>query len=72
MITHHLHEAIKSLEKEVEAILLDTSLSLTQKDPLILLCAQKKRVLLQALEDISYLEANPPEEKMGCEMHRHS
>lgn len=66
----HLEATLLDLSKEVEEILAQTSLSLTQKDPMILLCTQKKRVLTQALQDIAYLEENHPQEQAGCGMNR--
>jgi len=61
-----IEEALKSLDDEVQALLLNMSISLTQKDDLMLPLLQQKRVLDQTLEDLKYLQANPPAKGGPC------
>ena len=61
-----IEDALKSLDDEVQALLLNMSISLTQKDDLMLPLLQQKRVLDQTLEDLKYLEANPPAKGGPC------
>ena len=61
-----IEEALKSLDEEVQEILLNMSISLTQKDDLMLPLLQQKRVLDQTLEDLKYLQANPPAQGGAC------
>ncbi len=63
---HHIENALKDLDNEVEAVLMNISLSLTQKDNVMLPILQQKRVLQQALEDLQYLEAHPPTPNQPC------
>ena len=67
----HIQNALKDIDKEVEAILLDMKLALDEKDDLMLPIVQQKRVLTQALEDLEYLRDNPPTPKGGCGMSRY-
>lgn len=62
----HIQNALKDLDKEVEGILLNISLSLQDKDNVMLPLLQQKRVLTQTLEDLEYLEANPPSPNQPC------
>ncbi len=62
----HIKNALKDLDKEVEGILLNISLSLQDKDNVMLPLLQQKRVLAQTLEDLEYLEANPPTPNQPC------
>ncbi len=62
----HIQNALGDLDKEVEAILLDVSRSLTQKDNAMLPLLRQKKVLKQALEDLEYLEAHPPPLNQPC------
>lgn len=62
----HIKNALKDLDQEVEGILLNISLSLTEKDNLMLPLLQQKRVLSQTLEDLEYLEAHPPTPNQPC------
>jgi len=61
-----IEDALKSLDDEVQALLLNMSISLTEKDDLMLPLLQQKRVLDQTLEDLKYLEANPPAKGGPC------
>jgi hypothetical protein len=62
----HIKNALKDLDGEVESILLNISLSLQDKDNLMLPLLQQKRVLTQTLEDLEYLKANPPKPNQPC------
>ena len=62
----YIEEALKDLDAQVEAILLDFSISLTDKDDLMLPLLQQKRVLDQTLQDLQYLKANPPAKGGTC------
>jgi hypothetical protein len=64
--TEHIKNALKDLDAEVESILLNISLSLTEKDNFILPLLQQKRVLSQTLQDLEYLEAHPPTPNQPC------
>ena len=55
----HIEKAIADLDKEVEGILMDMKLSLTQKDDVMLPISQQKRILVQTKEDLQYLLDNP-------------
>jgi len=62
----HVKNALADLDKEVQAILMDMKLNLTQKDNAMLPLLQQKRVLTQTLEDLEYLEAHPPTPNQPC------
>ncbi len=62
----HINNALKDLDKEVEGILMDWSINLTEKDNLMLPLLQQKRVLTQTLEDLTYLKENPPKPNQAC------
>ncbi|OIP53452.1 MAG: hypothetical protein AUK54_08955 [Helicobacteraceae bacterium CG2_30_36_10] len=62
----HIQSALSELDKEVEAILLDWSIPLNEKDNLMLPILQQKRVLTQTLEDLTYLKENPPKPNQAC------
>ena len=62
----HIKNALKDLDSEVEGILLNISLSLQEKDNVMLPLLQQKRVLTQTLEDLEYLKANPPKPNQPC------
>ncbi len=62
----HIENALAELDKEVEAILLDWSIPLNEKDNLMLPILQQKRVLTQTLEDLTYLKNNPPKLNQPC------
>jgi len=62
----HIQNAIKDLDKEVEAVLMNMALPLNEKDNLMLPMLQQKRVLAQTLEDLIYLKNNPPKPNQAC------
>jgi hypothetical protein len=62
----HVKNALTDLDKEVEAVLMDMKLNLTQKDNAMLPLLQQKKVLKQTLEDLEYLEAHPPAPNQPC------
>ncbi len=62
----HINNALKDLDEEVQAILIDWSINLTEKDNLMLPLLQQKRVLTQTLEDLTYLKENPPAQNQAC------
>jgi len=62
----YIENALAELDKEVEAILLDWSIPLNEKDNLMLPILQQKRVLTQTLEDLTYLKNNPPKPNQPC------
>jgi len=62
----HIKNALKDLDQEVENTLLNISLSLTEKDNVMLPILQQQKVLKQTLEDLEYLEANPPAPNQAC------
>ncbi len=62
----HINNALKDLDLEVERILMDWSINLTDKDDLMLPLLQQKRVLQQTLEDLTYLKENPPAKNQAC------
>ncbi len=62
----YIEDALKAVDDEVQGLLLNMSISLTEKDDLMLPLLQQKRVLDQTLEDLKYLEANPPAKGGPC------
>ncbi len=62
----HIKNALKDLDEEVQTILMDWSINLTEKDNLMLPLLQQKRVLTQTLEDLTYLKENPPAQNQAC------
>lgn len=62
----HLQNALADLDREVQVVLMDMKLNLTQKDNAMLPLLQQQRVLKQALEDLEYLEAHPPKPNQPC------
>lgn len=62
----HVKNALTDLDKEVETVLMDMKLNLTQKDNAMLPLLQQKKVLKQTLEDLEYLEAHPPVPNQPC------
>ena len=62
----HIENAIKELNKEVEAVLIDMNIPLNEKDNLMLPMLQQKKVLTQTLEDLTYLKNNPPKPNQAC------
>jgi hypothetical protein len=55
----------------MQAILIDFSLNLTQKDNLMLPILLQKKVLKQTLEDLTYLKENPPTPNQPCGISKH-
>lgn len=62
----HIENALKDLDEEVQRILMDWSINLTEKDNLMLPLLQQKRVLTQTLEDLTYLKEHPPAKNQAC------
>ena len=62
----HIQKAIDELNKEVEELLFDWSVPLNEKDNIMLPLVQQKKVLLQTLEDLTYLKENPPSPNQPC------
>lgn len=62
----HINNALQDLDKEVEAVLLDMSLPMNEKDNRMFPLLQQKRVLTQTLEDLTYLKNNPPKPNQAC------
>jgi len=62
----HIQNALYELDAEVQKILQDWSIPLNEKDNLMLPILQQKRVLTQALEDLTYLKENPPKPNQPC------
>lgn len=62
----HINNALADLDKEVETILMDWSINLTEKDNLMLPLLLQKKVLKQTLEDLTYLKEHPPAPNQPC------
>lgn len=62
----YIQLAIKELDAEVEATLLNMKLSLKDKDNIMLPLLQQKKVLTQTLEDLIYLKEHPPTPNQPC------
>jgi hypothetical protein len=62
----HIENALADLDKEVQDILSDTSMALNEKDNFMLPILQQKKVLTQTLEDLKYLQENPPTPNQPC------
>lgn len=62
----HIKNALSDLDAEVQSILMDMKLNLTQKDNAMLPLLQQQKVLKQTLEDLEYLEAHPPTPNQPC------
>jgi hypothetical protein len=67
----HINNALNDLDNEMQAILMDFSLNLTQKDNLMLPILLQKKVLKQTLEDLTYLKENPPTPNQPCGISKH-
>jgi len=67
----HVQNAIDELDKEVSELLLDWSVPLNEKDNIMLPKLQVKKVLLQTLEDLTYLKENPPTPNQACGVSKH-
>jgi hypothetical protein len=62
----HIEAALKEVDEEVQALLTDMSISLTEKDNRMLPLVREKKVLQQTLEDLIYLKENPPALNQPC------
>jgi len=62
----HIKKAIEELDTEVEKLLLDWSIPLNEKDNIMLPLVREKKVLTQTLEDLIYLQENPPAPNQPC------
>ena len=62
----HIENALKELDDAVQKILVDWSIPLNEKDNLMLPILQQKKVLVQTLEDLTYLKENPPTPNQAC------
>ena len=62
----HIKNALSELDTEVEKILLNWDLALNEKDNLMLPILREKKVLEQTLEDLKYLQENPPQPNQPC------
>ncbi|NPA66926.1 MAG: hypothetical protein GXO11_08605 [Epsilonproteobacteria bacterium] len=62
----HIKNALSDLDKEMESIVMNLTLSLQEKDNLMLPLVLEKKVLKQTLEDLEYLKANPPAPNQPC------
>ncbi len=67
----HIQNAIDELDAEVGELLLDWSVPLNEKDNIMLPKLQVKKVLLQTLEDLTYLKENPPTPNQACGISKH-
>jgi archaellum component FlaC len=62
----HIQNALKELDKEMEKIVMDFSLSLKEKDNLMLPIVLEKKILTQTIDDLRYLQDNPPPKDQPC------
>ena len=62
----YIQKAIDELDTEVQKLLLDWSIPLNEKDNIMLPLVREKKVLTQALEDLTYLKENPPSPNQPC------
>ena len=62
----HVKKALDDLDKEMELIVMNLTLSLQEKDNLMLPLVLEKKVLKQTIEDLEYLKANPPAPNQPC------
>ena len=62
----HIKNALSDLDKEMEGVVMNLTLSLQEKDNLMLPILLEKKVLKQTLEDLEYLKANPPAPNQPC------
>ena len=61
-----LNDALSALDKALDIVLLDTKLSLQEKDNRMLPLLRQKKVLAQTLEDLTYLKEHPPTPDQPC------
>ena len=62
----HIQSALNEVDADIQAILMDFTISLTDKDNKMLPLVREAKVLKQTLEDLTYLEANPPALNQPC------
>jgi len=62
----HIQNALKELDDEVQALLLNWDIPLNEKDNIMLPILQQKKVLTQTLEDLTYLKEHPPKKNQPC------
>ena len=62
----HIQKAIDELDAEVQKLLLDWSIPLNEKDNIMLPLVREKKVLMQTLEDLTYLKENPSALNQPC------
>jgi len=67
----HIQNAISDLNNEMEKIVMDMSLSLQDKDNLMLPILLEKKILSQAIEDLKYLQENPPKKNQPCKISKY-
>lgn len=67
----YIKQALADLDKEVEATLLDTKLSLKEKDNIMLPILRQQKVLKQTLQDLIYLKEHPPTPNQPCGISKH-
>jgi len=63
---NHVKNALSDLDGEMEKIVMNLTLSLQEKDNLMLPILLQKKVLKQTLEDLEYLRDNPPPPNRPC------
>jgi len=64
----HIQNALKDLDTEMETIVMNFSLSLKDKDNLMLPLVLEKKILSQTLHDLQYLQNNPPKKDLPCKI----
>ncbi len=62
----HINNALSDLDNEVQKILLNISLSLNEKDNVMLPILKEKEILSQTLKDLTNLKENPPNLNQPC------
>ena len=62
----HIEVALAAVDAEVQALLYNQSLSLSEKDEKMLPLLRESKVLKQTYEDLCYLRDNPPSSPSGC------
>lgn len=62
----HIQNALDELDAEVQTILLNWNIPLNEKDNLMLPILQQKKVLVQTMEDLTYLKEHPPTPNQPC------
>jgi len=67
----YVQQALDDLDAQMQTILQNSTLNLTQKDHGMLLLLQQKRILQQTLEDLTYLRDNPPSPQQPCGISRY-